>query len=84
MPLVETIVKTTIDLDIKTAAQWFADMMDEDQAQFFIEVGKLSKDWPNLNQQWWYVGRHLRDCDCSTPEAKDIINTLHEAMQPGE
>jgi hypothetical protein len=74
---IETVTKTQIDLDMETAAQWFAHLTDEQQADFFVAVAKISSTWPyGGGSQWWYVGRHLRDCSCSTDEARELVREI--------
>ncbi len=52
-----------------------------EQADFFIEVGKIAAQWPTpASNQWIDVGRHLRTCECSTPEARDMVEHLHSAL----
>jgi hypothetical protein len=68
-------------------AQAFAQMDDEQQAQFFIEVAKIAKEWPNAplggaEMQWIRVGVHLRKCECSTEEARDLVRTIALGIEP--
>lgn len=75
-------VTTEIDLDVKTAAAWFAGLDDEQQAQFFIDVAEAAKAWDGAqSSQWFFVGRHLRDCECSTYEARDLIESIAGGIQ---
>jgi hypothetical protein len=76
-------VTTEIELTIEMAAKWFAELDDDSQAKFFVAVTEHAKSWPrHQDSQWWEVGRHLRNCECSTNEARDMIGTIHNAMQP--
>lgn len=64
----------------KVLAEAFAEMGDEEQAQFFIEVAALAKSWRvGGSMQWHYIGAHLRDCACSTMEARDMLFEISSA-----
>ncbi len=78
-----TTTKQTVTLDVDLAAAWFCELDDERQADFFIEVARLAARWHGSHDhthQWWLVGRHLRNCDRSTQEARDIVTSLHDGL----
>lgn len=81
---VEIKVETKITLDVATVANAFCEMSDEQQAQFFIEAAKLATAWNDgrgaTGMQWWYVGRHLRNCACATEEARDMVREIVQSM----
>lgn len=84
MPTVEIVTKTEISLTIGTAAEWFSGLSDEKQADFFIEVAKASRKWDcqgHWASQYWLVGRHLRDCACSTDEARELVEELASGLR---
>ena len=63
-------------------AEMFCAGDDEEQAQFFIEVARIAATWvPNNSMQWFYVGRHLRNCACSTEAARDIVREIAQAIE---
>jgi hypothetical protein len=75
----------TIDRKLTPAelAEAFCELNDEAQAQVFIEIARIAATWPPGNfMQWHAVGRHLRDCECSTPEAVDLVREIAEATSP--
>lgn len=88
--MASTEITTTvkIDLDIKTAAQWFSALSDEQQADFFVEVAAEANRWPTNGMHWgyqfWLVGRHLRDCNCSSDDARQLVREISEGMAPEE
>lgn len=60
----------------------FCEMDDERQAQFFIDVARIATLWdgdPGI--QWMRVGRHLRDCACSTDNARDMVREIASATE---
>lgn len=87
--MASTEITTTvkIDLDIKTAAQWFSALSDEQQADFFVEVAEAAKQWQcqgHWGYQFWLVGRHLRDCKCSNDDARQLVREMADGMAPTE
>lgn len=75
-------VTTEVELSITVAAQWFSNLDDEAQADFFIKVAELSKPWGALwTQQYYLVGRHLATCQCSTDEARQLVESISEGLR---
>ena len=65
-------------------AALFCDMDDDAQARFFVECARLATATFKTGNywQWAEVGKHLRDCECSTLEARDMVNAIAEGMKP--
>jgi hypothetical protein len=76
---------TTVDIPMTpaTLAAAFCEMDDEQQAQFFIEAARIAQTWPSEAKamQWFYVGRHLKTCACSTWEARDMVREIAGALE---
>lgn len=67
----------TVSFTPRILAEVFAEMGDEDQAQFFIEVAEIAKTWEDVTfRQWYSVGAHLRTCKCSTDDARELVRSL--------
>ena len=76
-----------VPLDVELIAQAFCAMDDEQQAQFFIECAKIAGAWRASDSstlgawyQWNLVGAHLRTCECSTDEARQMIQHIAEGI----
>jgi hypothetical protein len=82
---VEVKTATSISLDIDTAAKWFCGLSDDEQCQFFVAITEQTKSWPggDGNMQWYYVGSHLRNCECATEEAREMIRRIHDGITTG-
>jgi len=84
----ETITRTipaTVAVTPRFLAETFAEMSDEAQAQFFIEVAEIAARWhfpPAI--QWGLIGAHLRTCTCSTEEARHMIREIARAVEADE
>lgn len=78
-------VTTIVELDVETAALWFSELDDDTQAKFFVEVAKRSLAWPRhaAMHQWYLIGSHLKNCECATEEAREIIREMHDGLQNG-
>ena len=82
--MAEVKITTIISLDVKTAAKWFAEIDDDTQAKFFVEVAKHASTWPHsAREQWYRIGSHLRNCECSTEEAQEIVREMHDGLLNG-
>lgn len=77
-------MKLGIDIALTPAqvAEAFCDLNDEDQAQVFVEIAKIASAWPGgvTGTQFFMVGRHLRDCECSTEEARDVVREIASGL----
>ncbi len=74
MSRIITTVTTEIELDVKTAAKWFAHLSDDEMAEFLIQVEKESRVYPSdPDNQWYYLGGHLRNCECSNDETRQML-----------
>jgi hypothetical protein len=72
----EITVTTKIDLDIPTAAKWFANLDDDQMCQFLVAVAAEAETYPgNPDNQWYFLGGHLRNCKCSTPGAREMVKS---------
>lgn len=77
-------IQKTISLDIETAAQWFAGLTDDEQCRFIVAVCETAKAWPmSQGEQWYRVGSHIRNCECSSEDAREFIRELHNGLQHG-
>lgn len=70
------------DATIRATAERFCRLNDDQQAKFFNEVASIMKRWPDsgLMNQVFFIGRHLKKCECSTEDARDFVRQLHAAM----
>lgn len=74
-------VTAEIRVTPRIIAEMFAELDDDGQAKVFVELAHIEGAWDGCTiDQWHAVGRHLRDCDCSTSSARRIIRRIHEGM----
>lgn len=77
-------MEAEVDLTVERLADLFCELDDDTQAKFFVRCAENAKAFKFGNHgQWWEVGRHLRTCACSTLEARDMIEAIHDGMVTG-
>jgi len=82
-------VQAEVKLDLETVAKWFAELDDDEQARFFVIVAKEAEEWPKgkfnfgPSHQWWSIGSHLRNCECSSEGARDLVRGMYEGLCNG-
>lgn len=77
-------ITTTIVLDLETAAKWFCALSDDEQCRFFVAVAKEAEPFGGgYSSQWYFVGSHLRNCECSNDEARELVRGMHEGLERG-
>lgn len=74
-------------------AESFCALDDEQQADFFIHCARIMCAWNNegrgyafsghaaLEWQMCQVGSHLRTCECSTEDARDLVRALARGLE---
>ncbi len=80
----KVMLKSEVEVDLDMLAECFAALNDDEQTQFFVKVAEIAKSWPFRGEsQWWYIGSHLRNCECSSEEARDMIRSIAEGIERG-
>jgi hypothetical protein len=78
-------VMSEIELDIKTGAKWFAHLDDDEMCRFLVAVAEEAKSYPNNpDSQWYSLGGHLKNCKCSTDDAREMIRAWAYWMEHSE
>lgn len=82
---VKITTETEVELDLDMMAQAFANLDDDSQAKFFVKVAEIGKNFGGLGAefQWFQIGSHLRNCECSTEDARDMIRSMHHGLEQG-
>jgi hypothetical protein len=83
MPRTSITITTEVDLDIETAAKWFAGLTDDEWCKFFVAVSNETALWsPHAEgTMYWATGRHLATCECSTDDARAMLHDIVKAME---
>lgn len=76
-------IEVEFDVSVELLAKQFANLDDDAQAQFFCIAAKYLKDYSDnaLSDQAYYIGKHLKTCECSTPEGRQFISEINSSME---
>ena len=79
-------MKSTVDISVELLAKLFSELDDDSQCRFFVEAAKHAQEWGALKaeMQWQAIGGHLRNCKCSTDDARDLIRSIAYGMEHSE
>ena len=78
-------ITTKITLDIETAAKWFAALSDDEMCRFLVAVAAEAEQYDGCpDNQWYYLGGHLRHCKCSSRDAREMIKAWNYWMENSE
>jgi hypothetical protein len=64
-------------------ADIFCEFDDDQQARFFVRVAAVMHGWGGgkLDMQAYYIGEHLKSCECSSPEARYLVRVIADAAE---
>lgn len=70
-----------VPLTLETLADAFSQLTDDEQARFFVLVAdRFSHHTGIPGIQTFAIGRHLRDCECSTEAAREFLREIVSSM----
>ena len=78
-------VEVNVPLDVEHLARLWLELDDDSQAQFFCIAAKIANnEWAkprhSIESQAFYIGRHLRECACSTTAGRELVANIYQAM----
>ncbi len=73
---VDITVRIVVDLD--HLAKQVAALTDDAQAQLICRIAE--RLGPHADTQARYIGRHLRECECSTAEGRSFVAEIYSHM----
>ncbi len=70
---------------VKAIAAAHASLTDDEQAQFFEEVGRIMETWPTgkMDTQTYYIGKHMATCACIGEAGRRFLQSAYETMAGG-
>lgn len=79
-------ITTEVEIGLEDAAKWFSELDDDAQARFFVAVGRHAAKWGDgwAEAQWFSVGSHIKNCECSSLEARQFVLELHNGFENGK
>lgn len=74
-----------VDITPELLGKLFADMDDDAQCRFFVAAAEVASKWPgDWKGQFYAVGGHLRSCECSSEDARDLVRIIAYGMEHNE
>lgn len=76
-------VQVEVSLTIEQGAAWFADLNDDEQAQFLVNVARIAAETyeGTPESQWIRIGDHLATCKCSSEAGRELIRSIAYGME---
>lgn len=74
-------LKSKVNVTVELLAQCFAALDDDQMCKFFVEVHRIADQHPGFDNQWWYLGGHLRNCRCSNEGTREMLRNIVHAME---
>jgi hypothetical protein len=77
-------MKSIVDLDVETLAKVFCALDDDQMCKFFVEVHRIAEGHKDFDNQWYYLGGHLRNCECSNEGTREMLRNIVYYMEHSE
>lgn len=77
-------IKSRVEVTVDLLAQCFVSLDDDQMCKFFVEVHRLAEQFPNFDNQWYYLGGHLRNCSCSNEGTREMLRNIVSFMETSE
>lgn len=70
------------DTVVRRIAKEFSQLDDDHQAKFFSAIAAIMQAWGEgkADQQLYYIARHMKTCQCATPEGREFVQTLAQYL----
>ena len=77
---ITTTINVKVDMDM--LVQLFCAMTDDEQSRFICLAAAKMEELVGTksHNQWWYVGSHLRSCECSTDAGREMVREIVAAL----
>jgi len=71
-----------VELSIDAAAEWFCGLDDDQMCKFLVAVAEKAERFQGSpDNQWYFLGGHLKSCECSTERAREMIRSWAHYME---
>jgi hypothetical protein len=77
-------MKSTVDITVDLLAQVFCSLDDDQMCQFFVKVHEEASKVPTFDNQWFYLGGHLRNCECSNEGTREMLRSIVHYMETSD
>lgn len=74
-----------VDITVDLLAKVFVHLDDDQMCRFFVEVHRQAeKVGQKYDNQWYYLGGHLRNCECSNEGTREMLRNIVHWMDHSE
>ena len=73
-----------VDVTPEVLAKVFCALDDDQMCKFFVEVHRLASEVPTFDNQWYYLGGHLRNCECSNEGTREMLRNIVRYMETSD
>ena len=77
-------LKSKVNLTVELLAEVFCALDDDQMCKFFVEVHRIAEQNPHFDNQWYYLGGHLRNCECSNEGTREMLRNIVEHMETSD
>jgi hypothetical protein len=77
-------MKSTVDITVDLLAQIFCSLDDDQMCKFFVKVHEEASKVSSFDNQWYYLGGHLRNCECSNEVTRDMLRNIVQHMETSD
>jgi hypothetical protein len=83
IPLFDSADRNHADSAVKALAVFYAGLDDDEQAQFFEEVGRAMLGWGEYKRdlQAGFIGRHIGTCACIGEAGREFLKVVYETSR---
>lgn len=80
----EVELRTKVEVTVEVLAEVFCALDDDQMCKFFVEVHRRASEVPAFDNQWYYLGGHLRSCECSNEGTREMLRNIVQHMETSE
>lgn len=80
----EVELRTKVEVTVEVLAEVFCALDDDQMCKFFVEVHRRAEMAPAFDNQWYYLGGHLRNCECSNEGTREMLRNIVQHMETSE
>lgn len=77
-------LRTKVEVTVDVLADVFCALDDDAMCQFFVKVHERASKVPTFDNQWYYLGGHLRNCECSNDGTREMLRNIVHYMDTSD
>lgn len=74
-------MRSKVNVTPELLAEIFCALDDDQMCKFFVEVHRIADSQPLFDNQWYYLGGHLRSCKCSNEGTREMLRNIVRHME---